>query len=66
MYTSSESEVVHGFLDRIRDIVGRVLQLAFAGFLGYTTFYDIRDTVSDHRRWLTAFLVFVLVGIAVS
>jgi hypothetical protein len=53
-------------LMQLGNALARFVILCLAAFIGHTTFYINRDLVSEPRKWLTAILVFSLVGLATS
>lgn len=50
----------------IQDFVGRMSQLTVAAVLGNHFLYEVRDTTTDPVKWLTVFVVILLVGLATS
>ena len=54
------------FLNRLRNVSGRLAQLVIAAFLGNRYLYEIRDTTPGTTKLLVVLTVFVLVGLATS
>lgn len=53
-------------LGAIQDFVGRMSELTVAAVLGNHFLYEVRDTTPNPVKWLTVFVVIVLVGLATS